>query len=356
MSRINTFLELAVKQGGSDLHLVSGQPPRIRINGVLHKVRFRDLSVEDMERILEEFTTPGQRERLGRELSVDLAYEVAGLGRFRVNAYRHLDGLGACLRVIPPQVPRWEDLGLSEGIKLAFTQPKGLTLVTGPTGCGKSTTLAAMVDHINATRRGHVITVEDPIEFVHGFKQCVITQREVGAHARSFSEALRDAVREDPDVILVGELRDVETIGLALTAAETGIQVLASLHTNGAVRTVDRIVNVFPARRQEQIRSMVADSLRMVVSQQLVVRSDGSRRQVAAEILMNTSAAAAIIRSGQSHKLHSVIQAGRGVGMQSLDGELKELVRAGVITGEEAYEHAVDRSQFERALNRAEAA
>jgi len=356
MSRINTFLELAVKQGGSDLHMVSGQPPRIRINGVLHKVRFRDLSTEDMERVLEEFTSEVQRERLARHLSVDFAYQVEGLGRFRVNAYRHQHGLGAALRVIPSQVPALDDLGVPGVLKVVCSQPKGLTLVTGPTGCGKSTTLAAMVNEINATRKGHVITVEDPIEFVHGYRNSLVTQREIGVHAPNFSEALRHAIREDPDVILVGELRDLETISLALTAAETGIQVLGSLHTSGATRSIDRVINVFPARRQEQIRSMLADSLRMVISQQLVSKADGSGRVAVAEVLINNSAAAAMIRAGNGHKLASVIQAGRGVGMQSLDGELRELVRKGIIAGEEAYDHAIDPSQFERSLARAEAA
>ena len=356
MSRIDTFLELAVKQGGSDLHMISGQAPRIRIHGVLHQVRFRELSVEDMERLIEEFTTQEVRARLSAQLSTDLAYDVDGLGRFRANLYRHHGGLGASFRVIPREVPSWESLGLPPSLKLAVSQPKGLTLVTGPTGSGKSTSLAAMVDHINATRRGHIVTIEDPIEFVHGYKQCVVTQREVFAHAPSFSEALSAAVREDPDVILVGELRDLETISLALTAAETGIQVLGTLHTNGAARTIDRIVNVFPARRQEQIRTMLADSLRMVVSQQLVARADGSGRLAVVEVLINNTACASIIRGGASHKLNSVIQAGRKVGMQSLDAGLRELVRAGAITGEEAYDHAVDRSQFERSLVRAEAA
>ncbi len=356
MSRINAFLELAVKQGGSDLHLVSGQPPRIRIQGVLHKVRFRDLTTEDMERIVEEFTSRDERDRLAEHLSVDLAYEVEGLGRFRCNVYHHVHGIGASMRVVPTEIPGWDSLGLPPQLKLIVSQPKGLILCAGPTGSGKSTTLASMVDLVNRSRHGHVVTVEDPIEYVHDFKQCVVTQREVPLHSPTFAEALRNAVREDPDVIMVGELRDAETIALALTAAETGIQVLGSLHTNGASRTVDRILNVFPPARQDQIRTMLAESLRAVISQQLVRKADGSGRLMVAEILVNNHAAASMVRAGNTHKLGSVIQAGRRLGMQSLDASLRELVRREVITGDEAYEHAVDRSQFERTPARAEAA
>ena len=301
MSRIDAFLELAVKQGGSDLHIVSGQVPRIRIQGVLHAVRFRELSVQDIDLMLREFTPPAQLERLDRNVSADFAYAVAGLGRFRVNVYKHVHGLAAALRVIPPRIPTLDELGLPATIKLNVTQAKGMVLVTGPTGSGKSTTIAAVIDHINATRRGHIVTIEDPIEFVHSYKQCVVSQREIGVHAPTLADALRDALREDPDVILVGELRDPEAISLALTAAETGIQILGTLHTSSASRTVDRIINVFPARRQEQARSMLADSLRMIVSQRLLRTTDGSRRVVAAEILVNTNAAKANIRSGSSH-------------------------------------------------------
>jgi twitching motility protein PilT len=294
--------------------------------------------------------------QLGDNLAVDFAYEVSGLGRFRVNAYRHVRGVAAAMRVVPSSIPKIDDLGLPASIKLHSLQPKGLTLVTGPTGSGKSTTLAAMIDLINGSRKGHIITIEDPIEFVHEFKNCVVTQREIGVHAPSFSDALRNALREDPDVILVGELRDLESISLALTAAETGIQVLATLHTSGASRTIDRIVNVFPARRQDQIRSMVADSLRMIVSQRLVRTADGSRRVAVAEVLVNTNAVASMIRAGSAHKIESAIQAGAAAGMQSLDGMLKDLVRKQVVTGEEAYANAIDKSQFERLVAGREAA
>ncbi len=348
MNRIDSFLELAVQQGGSDLHLVSGQTPKIRINGILQPVRFRELSVEDVERMLLEFMTEPQRHQLEERLAFDFAYRCDTAGRFRVNAYRHTKGLAAVFRSIPDAVRTMDDIGLPACIKGIINRPKGLTLVTGPTGSGKSTTLAAMVDHVNATRKGHIITLEDPIEFIHPNKQCVLTQREIGSHTVSFQEGLRNALREDPDLILVGEMRDPETIALALTASETGVQVFGTIHTNGTARSIDRIVNAFPARRQDQIRTMLADGLAMVISQQLVRLADGSGRTAVHEILVNSHAAASVIRSGQSHKLTSVIQAGARIGMQSLDARLLDLLRKGTITGEEAYEHAVERAQFER--------
>ena len=329
------------------MHLVAGQPLRIRLNGSLQPVRFRELSARDADEFLEEFMTPAQRAVLDRDHQVDFGYESERAGRFRVNVYQHAAGLAAAMRVVPKDPPTLASLSLPGVVEHMLAVGKGLVLVTGPTGSGKSTTLAGMVTHLNATRRGHIITIEDPIEFVHRYNQCVITQREVGTHAPTFGEALRSAVREDPDVILVGEMRDVETISLALTAAETGIMVLGTLHTNGAVRCVDRIVNVFPARRQDQVRSMLADSLRLVVAQQLVRKADHSGRLVAAEVLVNTHATSAMIRQGNAYKLMSAIQTGSRVGMQSLDSVLLDLVRREVITGEEAYNHAVERVQFD---------
>jgi twitching motility protein PilT len=346
-TRLHTFLELAVQQGGSDLHLVTGQMPCIRIGGVLHRVRFRELSPEDLEQILLEFMNERQVAELNEKSAVDFAYAVPELGRFRANVYRHARGLAAALRVISPRVPALDELGLPPVIRHQTLQPKGLILVTGPTGSGKSTTLAAMVDLLNATRRGHIITIEDPIEFVHPVKSCVVTQREVGTHSPTFAEALRNAVREDPDIILVGELRDLESISLALTAAETGIQVLATLHTASAAKTIDRVINVFPARRQDQIRAMLAESLRMVVSQRLVRAAEGGKRFAVAEILVNTHAAAAMIRGGNSHKLESVIQAGGSLGMQSLDAVLRDLVRRKVIDAEEADQNTPERGPFD---------
>lgn len=356
MNRIDAFLELAVNQSGSDLHMVSGQPPRIRISGELQPIRFRELSEQDVKDFLLEFMDPEDRRTLDLNESVDFAYESDTAGRFRVNVYKHVGGIAAALRVIPKQIPTLDSIGLPPIVEQLLSVGKGLTLVTGPTGSGKSTTLAAMVDFLNSTKRGHIITIEDPIEFVHEYKQCVVTQREVGTDAPSFAEALRSSVREDPDVILVGEMRDLETISLALTAAETGIQVFGTLHTNGAVRCVDRIVNVFPPRKQEQVRTMLAGALQLVVAQQLVRKADHSGRLVAAEVLVSTHAVSSMIRQGNSNKLNSAILSGSRIGMQSLDAVLHEMVRNEQITGEEAHEHAIDRGQFERFLPQSEAA
>jgi twitching motility protein PilT len=350
MSRINSFLELTVKQGGSDLHVVSGLAPRVRIHGTLQPIRFRELSSDEILRILSEFMTDEQRGRLERDQSVDFAYFVEEIGRFRVNVYHHVNGVAAVFRTIPDRIPSLDEAGLPATVGTMVSSPRGMTLVTGPTGSGKSTTLAAMIDHINANRRGHIITIEDPVEFLHSFKKCVVTQREVGTHSPSFRDALKDSLREDPDVILVGEMRDLETIELALTAAETGVQVFGTLHTTGAVRTVDRLVSVFPARVQDQIRTVLAESLRMVVSQQLARKSDGSGRVLVPEVLVNTQSCAAMIRKGKAHQLSSIIQSGAREGMCSLDARLHELVRSEAITGEEAYEKAIDKGPFERYL------
>ncbi len=350
MNRIDSFLQLLVGQGGSDLHLVSGDMPRVRINGVLERVRFRELSEHDVETLFDEILTDAQRERLARGTSLDFAYASEVAGRFRVNLSRHARGVAAAMRFIPSAIPTLDQLGMPAAIRTTVELPKGLTLVTGPTGSGKSTTLAAIIDHLNATRAGHIVTIEDPIEFVHPCQRSLLTQRELGTHAVSFAEGLRSAIREDPDVILVGEMRDVETVSLALTAAETGTQVLATLHTNGAVRSIERGVNLFPPRRQPQVRTALAETLRMVVSQQLAVKADGSGRVAAVEIMINNHAIASMIRSGNSHKITNAIQAGGRAGMQGLDATLTQLVKAGTITGEEAYEHAVDRSTFEQYL------
>jgi twitching motility protein PilT len=355
VSRIDSFLELVVQQGGSDLHVVSGLMPRARIHGRLEPIRFRELTSEEIERLLDELMTAEQKERFARDRSVDFAYPVEGLARFRVSVFEHLRGIAALFRVVPSTIPSLKEAGLPEVVARTIATPRGLSLVTGPTGSGKSTTLAAMVDHINATRRAHIVTIEDPIEFVHEHKKSVVTQREIGADSPSFHDALRDAVREDPDVVLVGEMRDLETIRLALSAADTGVQVLATLPTNGAVRSIDRLVGAFPPAAQEQVRNLLAESLRMVVSQQLARKADGSGRIAVAEVLLNNQAASSLIRSGRSLQLASVIQAGGRAGMRSLDAGLEELVRKRVITGEEAYERAIEKQRFERYLAEAAA-
>ncbi len=348
MNRIDTFLELAVRQGGSDLHLVSGVPPRVRSAGDVQPVPFRELTHADIEGFLEEMMTPEMRAQLDEKLNVDFAYVSSVAGRFRANVYKHAGGVAAVMRAIASDPPSLASVGLPDVVQQVLDIGKGLVLVTGPTGAGKSTTLAAMVNHINENLKGHIVTLEDPVEFLHPFKKCEITQREIGTHSPSFAEALRGAVREDPDVILVGDMRDLETISLALTASETGILVLGTLHTSGAIRTVDRIVNVFPPRRQDQVRTMLADSLRLVVSQRLVRKLDGTGRLAAAEVMVSTTAVSSMIRQGNTHKLHSVLQSGQRLGMQSLDAVLTELVRKETISGEEAYEHAIDRTLFDR--------
>jgi twitching motility protein PilT len=348
MKRIDTFLELVVNQKGSDLHLVSGNPPRVRIHGSLHPVKYRDLSAEETTALVYDIMPAHMQQRFDEgAYGLDFAYEVPDFCRFRVNVFRHLHGLGAVLRVIPSTILSLDELGLPPVLKPLCREKKGLILVTGPTGSGKSTTLAAMIDFINQDRKGHILTIEDPVEFMHPNKNCLISQREVGVHTPDFAAALHSALREDPDAILVGELRDQETISLAVTAAETGILVLGTLHTNGAAATVDRIINVFSVEVQPRIRAMLSSSLRGVVSQQLVRRADGKGRLAALEILISTAAVANLIREGKSDKIINVIQSGALLGMQSLDNALRRLLDAKLITSDEAYAKAVNKQDFE---------
>lgn len=348
MKRIDSFLELVVHQKGSDLHLIAGNPPRIRLHGELFPVKYRELTSDETEALIYETMPGGMEKAFASAYNVDYAYEVPGLARFRVNVFRHLRGLGAVLRVIPSTIYTLDELHLPPVLRTLCRDKKGLILVTGPTGSGKSTTLSAMIDFINTERKGHVITIEDPVEFVHPRKNCLMSQREVGSSAVSFAAALHSALREDPDVILVGELRDLETISLAVTAAETGILILGTLHTNGAAATVDRIINVFPASEQPRIRTMLSTSLRGVISQQLVRRADGKGRLAALEILINNPAAANNIREGKTSQLTGVIERGGLLGMQSLDTSLRKMVQAKLITGDEAYLKAVVKSDFEQ--------
>ncbi len=347
MSRIDTFLELLVKQDGSDLHLVSGNAPRIRMYGELIAVKYRELSAAETTALVSEIMPAKIREAFNERTTVDFAYEAEGLARFRVNVYRHVGGVGAVLRLIPTVVKSVEDLRLPPTLTNFCQQKKGLVLCTGPTGSGKSTTLAALLDHINTNRKGHIITIEDPIEYVHTRKQCLISQREVGFDTPSFATALHSALRADPNVILVGEMRDLETISLAVTAAETGILVFGTVHTNGAAATVDRIVNAFPPTDQGRIRSMLSTSLVGVISQQLVRRSDGKGRVAALEILVNNSAIANILRDGKTEQITTAIQSGSLQGMQSMDTALRRLLDAKQITGKDAYRKAINKKEFE---------
>lgn len=347
-NRIDTFLELVVKQNGSDLHLISGNPPRVRLHGELVAIKYRDLSRDETTALVTEIMSPAARQAFAERSSVDFAYAIAGVARFRVNVFRHIHGVGAVLRVIPEVVKSFDQLNLPPVLRSFTRQKRGLVLVTGPTGSGKSTTLAAMIDEVNSMRKGHIITIEDPIEFTHPRKQCLVSQREVGFHAHSFASALHSALRGDPDAILVGEMRDLETISLALTAAETGILVFGTLHTNSATATVDRIVNVFPAAEQARVRTMLSTSLVGVVSQQLVRRADGRGRLAAIEVLVNNSAIANMIRDGKTEQMPSAVQAGGLQGMQSLDTALRRMLDAKLITAKDAYLKATIKRDFEQ--------
>ena len=348
MHRIDTFLELVVQQKGSDLHLISGQPPRIRVHGALYEVKYRQLTSEETSGLLLDIMPDHVRQEWESPscYGVDFAYEIPGMARFRINVLCHLNGVGAVIRTIPSELMSLEMLGLPPVLRCLCREKRGLILVTGPTGSGKSTTLAAMIDFINQDRKGHIITVEDPVEFTHTNKNCLISHREVGVHTPSFGAALHSAVREDPDVILVGELRDYETISLAVTAAETGILIFGTLHANGSAVSMDRIINVFPGSLQPRIRSMLSSSLRGVISQQLVRRADGKGRLAALEILINTPAVGNLIREGKTDMVYNVIQSSSAVGMQSLDSCLRKLVQEKMITGNEAYEKAVNKQDF----------
>jgi len=354
VSRIDSFLQLVVGQNGSDLHLVAGNPPRIRLYGELFPVKYRELGGDEATDLISETMSDSLRRAFEQRHSLDYAYEVAGLARFRVNAFRHLGGLGAVFRVIRTNIRTLEDINMPPVLKTFCKQKRGLILVTGPTGCGKSTTLAAMVDFINQDRNEHIVTIEDPVEFVHTQKKCLISQREIGLNAESFASALRSSLREDANVVLVGELRDLETIGLAVTAAETGLLVLATLHTSSAAATVDRMVSVFPAGEQMLVRSMLATSLCGVVSQQLVRRADGKGMVAAVEVLVNNAAVANILREGKTDLLTSVIQSGALVGMQTLDSSLRRLMDAKLISGGEAYRKAANKAAFEQFRERDE--
>ncbi len=347
MATIDNLLRIMQKNNGSDLHISPKNPPLVRVSGTLFPIGDNKITTSQSKMMLYEIMSDFQKEEFDKTNDIDFAYEVPSLdARFRVNIFVGRHGISAVLRLIPNTILTIEQLELPS-IILDFTQyTKGLVLVTGPTGSGKSTTLAAMIDHINKTRKEHIITIEDPIEFVHTSLGCLVNQREVGRHTESFTGALRAALREDPDVILVGELRDLETIKLAITAAETGHLVLATLHTSSAAKTVDRIINVFPADQQAQIRTMLAEAILGVIAQQLLRTLDG-KRCAALEILFVTSAVSNLIREGKTFQIPSIIQTGKARGMQLMDQSLLALVETKKISLEEACKYATDKSLFQ---------
>jgi len=347
MAKIDQYLTKALKLNASDLHFVSGDPVRARVHGTLSVLEDDVLTTDMAEQIIFEIMDGITRRTFENEDSADFAYEIADVSRFRVNAFRHLNGIGAIFRAIPSTALTLVDLDMPKVIHDLCKYTQGMILVTGKTGSGKSTTLAAMIDAMNKRLKGHILTIEDPIEFVHKAQGCLISQREVGVHSPSFAEALHSAMREDPDVVLVGEMRDLETISIAVTAAEMGILVMGTLHTNGAGQTVDRIINSFPADKQSHIRTMISTSLRGVVSQQLLPTCHKPGRVAALEIMINTPAISNLIRQGKLDQLETAIQSGGSVGMKSMDGALMDLVNKGHVTGQEAYQQANNKAKFE---------
>lgn len=346
MAQIDAYFREMQERGASDLHMVIGFPPLLRLRGELVPMNLPMLTPESNKQILFEILDPGQREAIEKEKDLDKAYELQGVGRFRCNFLYQHRGIGGVFRLIPSKLLTLDQLGMPEVVKNIANYQRGLVLVTGPTGSGKSTTMAAIIDLINDTYAKHIITIEDPLEFVHPNKKCIFSQREVGTHAESFAQALKVASREDPDVILVGEMRDLETIALALTCAELGILVFGTLHTNSAGKTIDRIINAFPTEQQAQTRTMLSESLKAVIAQQLLKTKDGKGRCAAVEVLIGSSALASIIRDGKITQIDSLIQTGRSQGMQTMDYHLQSLINQGKISREAAREKAIDKSLF----------
>jgi len=351
LNKIDEFLKEALSKNSSDLHFISGDPPRVRIHGALQLLNDEILSIELVKDAMYEIMGGTLQRDFESHDAVDFAYEIPDVSRFRVNVMRHLNGVGAVMRAIPSNALTLDELDMPAAVRNLCKQSQGMILVTGKTGSGKSTTLAAMIDDINTRVKGHILTVEDPIEFVHQRKGCLISQREVGLHTDGFAAALQSALREDPDVILVGELRDLETISAAVTAAEMGILVMGTLHTNGAGQTVDRIVNTFPADKQSHIRTMLSTSLRGVISQQLLPTKGEPGRVAALEIMINTAAVANIIRQGKLDQLETAMQSGGAIGMQTMDSALMDLVNKGRIGGLEAYQQSNNKQKFRRLID-----
>lgn len=336
MASIDELFKIMIEQGASDLHITSGAPPYLRLHGSMVPMNFKNLTNQDVQGLIFEILTEKQKKQFIEKWELDIAYNTQGMGRFRCNIFMQRKGLGAVFRTIPEKIKTPTELNLPQSILDLCETDRGLILVTGPTGSGKSTTLAALIHHINMTKDSHIITVEDPIEFVHQNIKCLINQREVGSHTKSFANALKSALREDPDIMLVGELRDLETIALALTAAETGHLVFATLHTNSAAKTIDRIIDVFPEGQQQQIRTMLAESLRGVVAQALFPKADGTGRVAAYEIMRSTKAISNLIREGKNHQIPSAIQTGSKYGMILFEKSLEDLVKKGKISKQDA--------------------
>jgi twitching motility protein PilT len=346
MAKIDAFFKLMNDQGASDLHLVSGQQPALRLRGEIERVKYKELDNDELKAMLYEIAPEDKIKVFEETGDIDFGYEIPGTARYRANFFQQKYGVAAVFRQIPEDILTAEQLGLPGVIPRMALLPRGLVVVTGPTGSGKSTTLAAIIDHANKVRKDHIITVEDPVEFVHNSQSCIVNHREVGMHTKSFSAALKGALREDPDIILVGEMRDLETISLAIEAASTGHLVFGTLHTSSAAKTVDRIIEVFPAGEQAQIRSTLADGIRAVVAQVLFKRVDKKGRCAALEILIATPAVRNLIREGKTHQIASMIQTGKKYGMQLLDDAVMELLNKGWIDPDEAYQKANDKSKF----------
>ena len=347
---MESLLREAVVRHASDLHATVGAPPILRINGLLLRLDLPPLGVDDTRQLYEAITTEQRRAQFEQNGEIDFSYTILGLSRFRVNVFRQRGSIAIAIRIIPERVPKLAELNLPDVLRELAVKPRGLVLVTGPTGSGKSTTMAAMVDMINHDRACNILTLEDPIEYLHRHGKSIVNQREVGADTKSFANALRAALREDPDVILVGEMRDMETISIAVRAAETGHLVLATLHTSDAAQTVDRIIDVFPPYQHQQVRTQLSLALQGIVAQQLLPRKDGSGRVVAVETLISTPATRNLIREGKSHQLLSVIQTGAKFGMQSMDLALRDLCRKGAISEEEAFMRSNDPENLQRLL------